>query len=136
MMFISIVLLLSWTPKTLKLFYFRSSHRRCSEKKVFLEISQNLQENTCARDYFLIKLQAFLLKKSLRQRCFSVNFAKFLRITFLQNNSGWLLLLFHDVKFLRFLDWEILFILCHWKHYVLMEFEYLSVFLIGKALPL
>ena len=31
--------------------------RRCSVKKVFLEISQNLQENTCARDSFLIKLQ-------------------------------------------------------------------------------
>ena len=27
-------------------------------KKVFLEISQNLQENTCARASFLIKLQA------------------------------------------------------------------------------
>ena len=27
-------------------------------KKVFLEISQNSQENTCARVYFLIKLQA------------------------------------------------------------------------------
>ena len=31
---------------------------RCSVKKVFLEISQNLPENTCARDSFLIKLQA------------------------------------------------------------------------------
>ena len=36
---------------------FRSSHRRCSVKKVFLEISQNSQENTCARVTFLIKLQ-------------------------------------------------------------------------------
>ena len=27
-------------------------------KNVFLEISQNSQENTCARDPFLIKLQA------------------------------------------------------------------------------
>ena len=27
------------------------------KKKVFLEISQNSQENTCARDSFLIKLQ-------------------------------------------------------------------------------
>ena len=27
-------------------------------KKVFLEISQNSQENTCARASFLIKLQA------------------------------------------------------------------------------
>ena len=32
--------------------------RRCSVRKVFLEISQNSQENTCARDSFLIKLQA------------------------------------------------------------------------------
>ena len=32
--------------------------RRCSVKKVFLEISQNSQENTCARVSFLIKWQA------------------------------------------------------------------------------
>ena len=31
---------------------------RCSVEKVFLEISQNSQENTCARVSFLIKLQA------------------------------------------------------------------------------
>ena len=41
------------------IFYF--SHevvaQRCSVKKVFLEISENLQENTCARVSFLIKLQ-------------------------------------------------------------------------------
>ena len=35
----------------------RSSHQRCSVKKVFLEISQNSHENTCARVPFLIKLQ-------------------------------------------------------------------------------
>ena len=35
----------------------RSSHRRCSAKKVFLKISPNLQGNTCARVSFLIKLQ-------------------------------------------------------------------------------
>ena len=29
----------------------------CSVKKVFLEISKNSQENTCARVSFLIKLQ-------------------------------------------------------------------------------
>ena len=33
-----------------------------SEKKIFLEISQNSQENTCARDSFLIKLQAWDLQ--------------------------------------------------------------------------
>ena len=32
--------------------------QRCSVKNVFLEISQNSQENTCARVSFLINLQA------------------------------------------------------------------------------
>ena len=32
--------------------------RRCSVKTVFLKISQNSQDNTCARVSFLIKLQA------------------------------------------------------------------------------
>ena len=32
--------------------------RRCSVKRVFLEISQNPQENTCARVSFLTNLQA------------------------------------------------------------------------------
>ena len=50
----------------------KSSHQTCSVNKVFLEISQNSQENTCARDSFLIvaggALQAsHLLKKSLMQ---------------------------------------------------------------------
>ena len=31
--------------------------RSCSAKKMFLSISQNPQENTCARLSFLIKLQ-------------------------------------------------------------------------------
>ena len=43
--------------------------QRCSVKKVFLQISQNSQENTCARVYFLIKLQAcnFIEKETLAQ---------------------------------------------------------------------
>ena len=53
-------------PKTEKLlivkkrFYKKSEAvaRRCSVKKLFLEISQNSQENTCTRVSFLIKLQA------------------------------------------------------------------------------
>ena len=32
--------------------------RRCSVKKVFLEISQNSQENTCARDSFFNKVES------------------------------------------------------------------------------
>ena len=37
-----------------------------------------------------------LLKKWLCRRCFPVNFGKFLRAPFLQNNSGWLLLNIKD----------------------------------------
>ena len=69
----------------------RSSHRRCSIKKLFLKISQNSQENTCARVSFLNKSQvapATILKKE----ALAQNFAKFLRTPFLQNISGTLLL--------------------------------------------
>ena len=36
--------------------------RRCSGKKAFLEISQNSQENNCARVSFLKKLQVWGLQ--------------------------------------------------------------------------
>ena len=82
----------------------RSSHQRCFVKKVFLEISQNSQESTCARTSFSIKLQAAapatLLKKRLWHRCFPMNFAKFLRTPFSQNTPGWLLLYY----FMCFID--------------------------------
>ena len=38
-------------------------------KKVFLEISQNSQENNCARASFLIKLQATLAQVFSREFC-------------------------------------------------------------------
>ena len=38
-------------------FYSEAVARRCSVKKVFLEISQNSQESTCARVSLFIKLQ-------------------------------------------------------------------------------
>ena len=43
--------------------HYRSSHRRCFERKVFLAISENLHENTCASVSFLIKLQASVSEK-------------------------------------------------------------------------
>ena len=67
-----------------------------SVKKVFLEISQNSQENTCARVSFLKKLQTMacnFIKKRLWHKCFPVNFAKFLRTPFLTEHLWWLLLL-------------------------------------------
>ena len=60
-----------------------------------LEISQNTQENTCARVSFLIKLQAEacnVIKKRLWHMCFPMNFSKFLKITFLTEDLRWLLL--------------------------------------------
>ena len=62
---------------------------------MFLEISQNSQENTCARVYFLIKLLARpgTLKKRLCHKFFPVNFVKYLRTPFLENTSGRLLLI-------------------------------------------
>ena len=74
---------------------FRISHRRYSVKKVFFKISQNSQENTCARVSFFKKvacLRAATIKKRFWHRCFPVNFAKCLRTPFLQNISGQLLL--------------------------------------------
>ena len=59
--------------------------RRCSVKKVFLEISQNSQENTCA-------MPATLLKNRLWHSCFPMNFVKFLRTPFLIEQLWWLLL--------------------------------------------
>ena len=38
--------------------YAEAVVQRCSVKKLFLEISQNLKVNTCARVSFLVKLQA------------------------------------------------------------------------------
>ena len=55
---------------------------------MFLEISQNPQENICARVSFLIKF----IKKRLWHRCFPVNFVKFLRTPSYKEHL-WLLLL-------------------------------------------
>ena len=68
----------------------------CSAKKVFLEILQNSQENTCAVVSFFNKdlRPATFLKKRLWHRYFPVNFAIFLRTHFLTEHLPWLLLKF------------------------------------------
>ena len=69
--------------------------QRCSVKKVFLEISQNLQENTCARVSFLIKLQALacnFIKKETLAQVFSYEFCETSNKTFLLEHLWWLLL--------------------------------------------
>ena len=63
---------------------------RSSVKMVYLEISQNLQEKTCARVSFSMKLQA-RVKDNLAQM-FSCDFCEFLRISFSTKHLRWLLL--------------------------------------------
>ena len=78
--------------KLLKWLKRKAIVRRVSVKKVlFLKISENSQESTCARVSFLIKLLAsaynFILKKTLAQ-VLSCEFRKI--FLFLQNSSsGW-----------------------------------------------
>ena len=80
--------------------------------KVFLEILQNSQENTCTRFSFFNKVadlrHATLLKKRLWHRSFPVNFSKFLRTPFLQGTSRRLLLtlLFPDFLSVWWSSWR------------------------------
>ena len=74
------------------LFYAEVAVRRCSVKKVFLKLSRNSQESICVGVSFSITLQACFIKKRLRNRCFPVNFAKFLRTPFYIEHLRWLLL--------------------------------------------
>ena len=73
-----------------------AARRGVLQKMVLLRVSQNSQENTCARVSFFNKVKhlrpSTLLKKKLRHRCFPVNFCEIFKNTFLQNTSGWLLL--------------------------------------------
>ena len=70
--------------------------RRCSVEKVFLEVSQNLQENTCARVSFLIKLPEAcnFIKKETMAQVFSCEFYKISKNTFFTEHLRWLLLSF------------------------------------------
>ena len=58
--------------------------QRCSVRKVFIEISQNSQESTCARVSFT--------KKETLTPVFSSEFCEIFKNTFLQNTSWWMLL--------------------------------------------
>ena len=64
--------------------------RRCSIKKVLLEISQSSQKNTCVRATFLIKVQAepcIFIKKEILAQEFSDEFWEIFNNT-LQDISG------------------------------------------------
>ena len=63
--------------------------RKCSIKKVFLKISQILQENTRAGNF---------IKKETLAQVFSCEIAKFLRKPFFKEHLRWLLLFFHVIN--------------------------------------
>ena len=79
-----------------KSYWYRSSRPEVfCKKKMFLKISQNPQENACARSRFnkVAGLRsATLLKERLWHRCFLVNFTKFLETPFFIEYLWWLLL--------------------------------------------
>ena len=84
-----------WYIKCVNTLSLRSNHQRSSMKKLFLKISQCSLENTCV-GVFLYKIAGLkacnFIKKRLQHRYFSVNIAKFLRITILKNICERLLL--------------------------------------------
>ena len=66
----------------------RSSHRRCSVKKVVLKNFANFTEKHLCWSLFLITFHAFrptTLLKRLQRSCFPVKFAKVLRTPILKN---------------------------------------------------
>ena len=64
--------------------------QRCSVKKMFLQISKNSQENTCARVSFLIRL----FKKETLAQVFYSEFCEISKNIFFTEHLRWLLLWF------------------------------------------
>ena len=97
-----IVVMRSWVKQCSE-----AAIQRCSVKKVFLKISQNSQENTCARALFFNEVADFrpvtLLKKWLWHMCFPVTFEKFLRTCILIEHFWWILLDIFDKVFVGIL---------------------------------
>ena len=75
---------------------YRSSHRRCSVRKGVLENSAKFTGKHLCQSLFFNKVAglrvATLLKKGLWHSYFPENFAQLLRIPFLHNTSGRVLL--------------------------------------------
>ena len=85
-------------PEELDMIVFRTHHQRCSIKKSVLKNFAKLTGKSMCWSFFFNKVTDLrpetLLKKRLSQRCFPVNFAIFLRTTFLQSASRRLILNF------------------------------------------
>ena len=77
---------------------FRSSHQRCSVKKLFFRSLQISQGKYLCWSPFLIKLQALGPATLLQRNSNPVKFVKFLRIPILKNICEQLLLNFHYIS--------------------------------------
>ena len=78
----------------------RSSYQRCS---IIKSVLKNFVKFTGKHLYQNLPRPATLLKKGLWNRCFPVNFTKFLRTPFLQNTSRRLLLDLIRIRF--YINW-------------------------------
>ena len=88
----------------------KSSHWKCSVKRMLLKILQILPENTCVESFFdkVAGLQASkCIKKHLQQSCFPVRFVKFSRAPNLKNISKRLLLTIECLKKILCRRWNI-----------------------------
>ena len=91
---LNVLQMLTWVEIS---YWYRSSQRGCSEKRGVLRNFAKFTGKHLRQRFFFNKVTGLrpvtLLQKSLWHRFFPVNFAKFLRTTFLQNTAGRLLLL-------------------------------------------
>ena len=107
----------------------RSSHHKCCIKNMFLEISENSQENSCVRVFFLIKLQASIKKESLVHvfscECYEISKNTFF-IEHLWTTASvglWFKYISTNL-YVLFLLFVIVFVL--WSHYPIQSFKKLE----------
>ena len=76
--------------------HFMSIHKQPFEKEVFLKISQNSPENTCAGESLFDTVAGVqtsnVIRKGVQRRCFPMNFAKLLECLLYRTPPQWLLL--------------------------------------------
>ena len=91
--------------------FFRSSHRRCSIKKLFSKISKCSHETTCVKFSFLIKLQALryatLLKRGSNKGVFLREYCEISKDIYLENICELLLLVLLIVAENVYIGWLI-----------------------------
>ena len=90
--------------------------RRSIKKDVLKHFAKFIGKSQCPS--FFLEACRFFWKRRLWQRCFPVNYARFLRISFLQNNSGRLLVKSQMTVFLTLFKESILplWIFTDWLH--------------------